>query len=184
MNFFLYCKMDSSDELLKFLRKEELSKQEGQAIFFDVTYALNVCKQNETEKIKQQALSPRDMIPERWEKFQVKIDNMKKAQIILYGILGVFAKSVELALECEDTETAKEYANRPMEMKVSRDALEFIRIHSKLKVEDLLEEFPHEAKVEEMKQHLCQCLEDYEGKIEGLRKQIEKHSKNADLLRI
>ena len=46
---------------------------------------------------------------------------MKKAQIILYGILGVFAKSVELALECGDTETAKEYANRPMEIKVSRE---------------------------------------------------------------
>lgn len=65
-----------------------------------------------------------------------------------------------------------------------QNALEFIRHHSKLKVEDLLEEFPQEAKVEEMKQHLCQCLEDYEQKIEGLRKQIERHSKNADQLRI
>jgi hypothetical protein len=35
-----------------------------------------------------------------------------------------------------------------------------------------------------MKQHLCDCLEDYEKKIEGLRKQIERHSKNADTLRI
>lgn len=44
MSFYLHCKIDSSDELLKFLRKEECAKQEGQAIFFDVTYALNVCK--------------------------------------------------------------------------------------------------------------------------------------------
>ena len=111
-----------------------------------------------------------------------KIEKMKKAQIILYGILGVFSKSVELALECGDIELAKEYANKPMEKKVSRElwmgiakhlfntdnksagaprekrvqtALEFIRLNSKLKVEDLLEEFPKEAKVEEMKQHLC-----------------------------
>lgn len=34
-----------------------------------------------------------------------------------------------------------------------------------------------------MKQHLCECLEDYEARIEKLRNQIEKHSQNANLLR-
>lgn len=36
-----------------------------------------------------------------------------------------------------------------------QQSLEFIRQNSKLKVEDLLEEFPKEAQVEEMKHHLC-----------------------------
>lgn len=51
------------------------------------------------------------------------------------------------------------------------DALAIIRNQSQgvLKVEDLLDLFPPEAKVEEMKKHLCSCLEDYETKIKELR---------------
>jgi len=51
------------------------------------------------------------------------------------------------------------------------DALAIIRNESQgvLKVEDLLDLFPPEAKVEEMKKHLCSCLEDYETKIKELR---------------
>lgn len=36
---------------------------------------------------------------------------------------------------------------------------------SPLKIDDLLPLFPEEAKVEDMKQHLCQCLDDYNNKI-------------------
>lgn len=103
---------------------------------------------------------------------------------------------------------AKEYANKPKDKKVIRDlwmkiaeylfqsdktgatreisvqkALDFIRVESQLKVEDLLEKFPKEAKVEEMKEHLCRCLEDYEKKIAALRNKIEKNSHNAEQLR-
>ncbi len=108
-------------------------------------------------------------------KLMKKINCLRRAQIILYGILNVHSKSVELALICNDTTLAKIYANKPMDKKVTRElwmkiakhlfnnsgtqnvqqSLEFIRQNSKLKVEDLLEEFPKEAQVEEMKQHLC-----------------------------
>jgi len=69
-------------------------------------------------------------------------------------------------------------------MKVE-DALAIIRDKSQgvLKVEDLLGLFPPEAKVEEMKKHLCSCLEDYEQKIARLRTQIQQHSDNAERLR-
>jgi hypothetical protein len=46
---------------------------------------------------------------------------MKKAQITLFGILNVYSKAVELALECGDKELAKEYANKPKDKKVIRD---------------------------------------------------------------
>lgn len=54
------------------------------------------------------------------------------------------------------------------------DALAIVRENSGgvLKVEDLLDLFPPEAKVEEMKKHLCSCLEDYETKIKELRTEI------------
>jgi len=47
--------------------------------------------------------------------------NLKKAQIILYGIMGVYGKAVELALECGDQELARDYANKPMDKKVARE---------------------------------------------------------------
>jgi uncharacterized protein YeeX (DUF496 family) len=52
-----------------------------------------------------------------------------------------------------------------------QEALAIIRDNSAnvLKVEDLLNLFPPEAKVEEMKKHLCSCLEDYETNIKQLR---------------
>ena len=62
-------------------------------------------------------------------------------------------------------------------------ALEIIKQFDVLKVEDLLDLFPEKAKVEEMKKHLCSCLDDYEGKIKGLRVEIEKHSANTEQLR-
>lgn len=61
-----------------------------------------------------------------------------------------------------------------------QDALTFIRENSRLRVEDLLETFPKTAKVEEMKEHLCRCLEDYEKKLISLRAKIEKNSYSAD----
>lgn len=36
---------------------------------------------------------------------------------------------------------------------------------SVLKIDDLLPLFPEDAKVEEMKQHLCSCLDEYNYKI-------------------
>lgn len=139
---------------------------------------------------------------------------MKKAQIILYGILLLYDKAVKLALECDDIEMAKQYANKPVDKKIRKklwmkiakhlfkakgrngrqhganrkevdvtEALKIIREYSVLKVDDLLPLFPEEAKVEQMKNHLCQCLDDYEQKIKSLRESIDQHSENAELLR-
>lgn len=52
-----------------------------------------------------------------------------------------------------------------------------------LKVEDLLDLFPEKAEVSEMKEHLCNCLDDYEDNIKGLRTTIEKHSENSEHVR-
>lgn len=38
---------------------------------------------------------------------------MKKAQIILYAILNLHDKAVKLALECDDIDMAKQYADKP-----------------------------------------------------------------------
>lgn len=42
--FYFYAEREKPDELLEYLKQEEAKKQEGHAIFFEVDYALNVCK--------------------------------------------------------------------------------------------------------------------------------------------
>lgn len=64
-----------------------------------------------------------------------------------------------------------------------QEALEIIREFNVLKVEDLLDLFPEKAEVSEMKEHLCNCLDDYEDNIKGLRSTIEKHSENSEHVR-
>jgi hypothetical protein len=65
------------------------------------------------------------------------------------------------------------------------DVTEALRIlkDSVLKIDDLLPLFPEEAKVEDMKHHLCLCLDEYNEKILDLKQQLEEHSKNAEILR-
>jgi hypothetical protein len=45
MCFYLYARSDNSDELLDYLKKEEINHNSGLSIYFDKTYALNVCRQ-------------------------------------------------------------------------------------------------------------------------------------------
>lgn len=169
MSFYLLAKSEDLSELVSFLEEQEAKKSSGQPIFFDVTYALNVCKQqeNKLQKDYDQLSNYDNADMKKRDKLRKKINLLKKAQIVLYGILNVFSKSVELALQCGDTELAKKYANKATDKKVQRElwmkiakhlfnntgsgnqnvqnSLKFIRENSKLKVEDLLEEFPKEA---------------------------------------
>jgi len=54
---------------------------------------------------------------------------------------------------------------------------------SVLKIDDLLPLFPEDAKVEDMKKHLCECLDQYNQKILDLKQQLAEHSKSAEELR-
>jgi len=85
--FYLYAKSDNSQDLLDYLRKEEIRHSANQQIHFDVTYALNVCKQMQNNFAKEQ--ESQDGSNNRFTSLNTKIKDMKKAQIILFGILNV-----------------------------------------------------------------------------------------------
>jgi hypothetical protein len=51
--FYLYAERKKPDELLEYLKQEEAKKSEDHAIFFEVDYALNVCKQKEKDLKKE-----------------------------------------------------------------------------------------------------------------------------------
>jgi hypothetical protein len=53
----------------------------------------------------------------------------------------------------------------------------------RLKIDDLLPLFPPNEKVAVMKDHLCNCLNDYKVKIDELKKDLENLSENAESLR-
>ena len=53
--------------------------------------------------------------------------------------------------------------NNQLQVDVTK-ALEILR-DSVLKIDDLLPLFPEDAKVEDMKRHLCECLDQYNSKI-------------------
>lgn len=61
-------------------------------------------------------------------------------------------------------------------------ALEILK-DTVLKIDDLLPLFPEDAKVEDMKTHLCLCLDQYNSKIMDLKQQLAEHSKSAEELR-
>ena len=135
---------------------------------------------------------------------------MRKAQIILYAILGLFDKAVKMSLGCKDIGMAKEFANKPSDKKVKKKlwmkidkylfnyqskkaqakagakpgisssgigaqltkALETLK-DSVLKIDDLLPLFPEDAKVEDMKKDLCECLDQYNSKILELKQSCQ-----------
>ena len=47
--FYFYANKEDPEDLLNFLKQEEAKKLEGHSIFFEVDYALNVCKQKEKD---------------------------------------------------------------------------------------------------------------------------------------
>ena len=225
MAFFFQHKLES--KLIPFLEGEEIRKsQKNMPIYFEVDYALNICKQREQEL--QNELTKLKLVHQRSQntseegkaeitRISDKIQVQRKAQIIIYAILSHYDKAVKIALECHDVEMAKQYANKPEDKKIKKklwmkiakylfnyqgkknraaspslvpgakrlgisEALEILR-DSKLKIDDLLPLFPADEKVQDMKEHLCDCLNDYHNKIQSLKKELGDHSNNAEQLR-
>ena len=62
MAFFFHSKINDPDRMIRFLESEEVKKSKGHPIYFEVDYALNICKQKENEyvdslNIKRMAVS-------------------------------------------------------------------------------------------------------------------------------
>ena len=72
-------------------------------------------------------------------------------------------------------------ASKPVKYRIN-EALKILE-ESKLKIDDLLPLFPPDEKVQDMKEHLCACLNDYHMKIKASKEELEEHSKAAEGLR-
>ena len=117
MAFFFHSKINDPKRMIEFLESEEIKKSKGHPIYFEVDYALNICKQKEKElmdelNLKRLAASrihstgnaAENALTQKSEaeiaKLRTQSQDMKKAQIIIYAILNHFDKAVKIALEC------------------------------------------------------------------------------------
>jgi hypothetical protein len=76
-----------------------------------------VCKQKEKD-LAEKIENRKGKNEKEEENLKMLLKKMKKAQIILYGILGLFDKAVKLSLEIDDITIAKKYADLPQDKKV------------------------------------------------------------------
>ena len=47
MAIFFHSKLNDARKIIEFLEEQEIKKSKGHQIYFEVDYALNICKQNE-----------------------------------------------------------------------------------------------------------------------------------------
>ena len=87
------------------------------------------------------------------------------------------------------------FAGESQKLKAKRDARDVTKddvdkalrllkeAHGVLKIDDLLQYFPDQAKVETLKDELCKCLDEYNERIQKLKEDLQEHSRNAEVLR-
>ncbi|CAI2378217.1 unnamed protein product [Moneuplotes crassus] len=197
MAFYFMTKMKSLDHMLGYLQDLEKIKEGKHSIYLDLEYAFNQCHQSINDK--RHGKSGEELL--------------KKGQIIIYGILGLYEKAVDLALSQRDFELAKKYASKSfidtklkknLWVKIAKEilnkqpalrregssqdnvqkCLELLdETKDILKVDDLLPFFPDDTKVEILKDKLCESLKLYNDRISNLKNELSEQSKNAEDLR-
>jgi len=75
MAFYLYAESENEKALISYLEGEEAKKESGQPIFFEVDYALNLCKQKEDRLNKEIELGGAKSVTA----LRSKLDMMKHA---------------------------------------------------------------------------------------------------------
>eukprot|EP00752_Nemacystus_decipiens_P004533 g4139.t2 len=139
--------------------------------FFDPMYALRLCSQH----------------------------GRSLACVHLYSAMGLWEEAVDLALTV-DTDMAKANANKAPDpetrkllwLKIARREVERCRSTDVegtmrvlqecdlLKIEDILPFFPDFVVIDSFKREICVSLEEYNGKIEGLRKEMEDYTLSSE----
>jgi hypothetical protein len=85
--------------------------------------------------------------------------------------------------EDDSNEELLEFESERVTYKIP-EALEILKdSRARLRIDDLLPLFPADEKVKDMKQHLCDCLNDYHDERDSLRKELESNSTSAESLR-
>ncbi|KAF3938722.1 hypothetical protein ABW19_dt0210292 [Dactylella cylindrospora] len=162
-------KVKDESQLLSFLRKHETNP------YYDTDFALRIC---------------------------IKHERVQSA-VHIYTLMEQYQQAVDLALRHGDTELASIIANRteddPALMKklwlsiaktvikqskgAIKPALEVLNDCKLLKIEDLIPFFPDFVVIDDFKEQICAALEEYNFKIERLKKEMDDSERTADNIR-
>jgi len=165
----LYASQEDEEPLLAFLRS-----QRGGRCSFDLRYALRVCMRR----------------------------GRTTACVHIYSMMRLYEEAVNLALQV-DVELAKENASQPEDDELRKklwlliakhtidisdpskikEAITILKECDLLKIEDILPFFPDFVVIDDFKKEICQSLEEYNGKIEKLKGEMEEYTQSADLIR-
>ena len=175
-NFLLWLyaqQLDDGESVLKFVNERVKP-------CFDLDYALRVCMQA----------------------------NQKKACVKIYTMMDLFDEAVTLALQIGEINIAKEHATRAktedgqkkLWLKIAKkvieqvtheyrdgDIKEAIKIlkdsNDLLKIEDILPLFPDFTTIDDFKTEICEALEEYNEKIDGLKEEMTDYVESAKDIR-
>ena len=146
---------------------------EGENNFYDPKYALRVCSQKK------------------------KIE----ACVRLYSAMQLFDDAVDLALENDDIDLARECADKPDDdenrkklwLKIAKhvinhntgvkQAIEFLSYTDKIKLEDILPYFPDFSRIDDFKEEICKSLDQYKNEIEKLKNDMQLATQTASEIR-
>ncbi|BGP12644.1 hypothetical protein JCM10213_008782 [Rhodosporidiobolus nylandii] len=142
--------------------------------YYDLDYALRICRAN----------------------------RKTQACVMIYSKMGLYEESVNLALEQDDLELAKECAEMPLEdemlrkklwLKAARHvvgkkndiktAMRFLESTPLLKMEDILPFFPEFVIIDDFKDEICGALEGYASHIERLKGDMADATRAADAIK-
>ncbi|KAF9207124.1 hypothetical protein BGZ49_001112 [Haplosporangium sp. Z 27] len=167
----LYATQPTKDEsaLLTFLATE------GQAMHYNLDYALRICTQN----------------------------NRIQSCVNIFSSMGHYGEAVDLALKHNDLELARINADKPEDdemlrktlwLKIARHvvkekkdikaAMEFLSNSDLLKIEDILPFFPDFVLIDDFKEEICKALEEYNIHIDELKMDMDEATKSAENIRI
>ncbi|KAN0042926.1 hypothetical protein ACTA71_010558 [Dictyostelium dimigraforme] len=161
----LYVKQEEDGPLSDFL---------NDGVHFDLKYALRLCMR----------------------------EKKLKACVYIYSAMELYEEAVDLAL-LVDIDLAKENADkvrdtdeelckklwlRIAEHQVKKDgnikeAMEFLKACSLLKIEDILPFFPNFTVIDDFKEEICKSLEDYNSYIDELKAAMDDATKSAQQIR-
>lgn len=95
MAFYFMTKLPDLEPLIYYLQFLEVSNEQKRIVGLDLEYAFNQCNQIQHERKSK----------------KIK-DYLQKAQIIIYAILGLYEKAVDLSIATQNYEFAKKYASK------------------------------------------------------------------------
>lgn len=170
-NYLLTLYVEYDKEML--MRYFARQGQDITMVNYDVHYALRLCREK----------------------------NLSEACVNLSALLGLWESAVELALQVDKLQLAKDIANAPEDSELQRqlwlniaehvitknqdmkEAMSFLEECQLIKIEDILPFFTDVVTIDHFRQPICKSLQEYNQDIEGMKAEMEEATVAADYVR-